>query len=202
MNWRSISLQTLRMAPLMWLAGCAATIVPPENPSAPTTVFLLDYGRHSSLLLPEAAGGSMIEYFYGEWNWFALGKNRWHRAVPALLWPTRGTLGRRRVDVQPDADTISRLMAEGEALEIAVNSNDVIDLLTHLDSRYSEQIETLHFQTDPCLSFVHHDRAFHLFHNCNHAVADWLRELGCDVRGQWVAGAFVIRESRDVPARD
>jgi len=38
--------------------GCATTVVPPPHPFEPVPVFLTDYGRHSSLLLPDPRGGA------------------------------------------------------------------------------------------------------------------------------------------------
>src|SRR5437763_2604598 len=56
----------LPMASLRWvlmlavigpIIGCGGTIVPPASPAHPVTVYVADYGRHSTLIMPTDDGG-------------------------------------------------------------------------------------------------------------------------------------------------
>ena len=49
------------------------------------------------------------------------------------------------------------------------------------------------------LTFVPYDRAYALWHTCNHQVADWLRDLGCTVGIAHAQGRFLILPTRDTP---
>ncbi|MFW5955095.1 MAG: hypothetical protein ACOCSG_07320, partial [Guyparkeria sp.] len=47
----------------VWLlSACATTIVPPESVEQSQAVFVLDHGRHSSLVLPHPEG--FVRYAY------------------------------------------------------------------------------------------------------------------------------------------
>ena len=175
-------------------AGCATTIVPPEQPVAPVPVYVVDYGRHTSLLLPEETRG-LTEYAYGDWSWFALDRTEWHNAVPALFGPTDGALGRRHLDVEHDVSAIRWKIPCEEILEITVAGDDVRRLSGELESRFEERSDAVHYQPVHGLTFVRSDEGFNACHNCNHVVAGWLRELGCEVRGSAMTADFTIRES-------
>ena len=179
---------------LAWMSGCATTILPPEDPPSPVSVFVADYGRHASLLLPERTGESLVEYAYGEWKWYAFDESRSYRVFPTLFWPTRGTLGRRALFVPIDANGIRRALGCEEVLEVVVASEDASSLLMRLETEFESHLGGAHFQPLYDAHFVPSDKAFHLFHNCNRAVANWLRELGCEVRGLSVLADFVVQE--------
>ena len=183
----------LTVSCFVWMSGCATTIVPPKEPPVPASVFVIDFGRHTALLLPGGPDGSLIEYAYGEWMWFALDKSKSYRVFPTLFWPTRGTLGRRALSVSPDLYAIRRAVPCADVLEVVVASEDAMSLSARLDAQFERHVNSMHFQPLYDLDFVHSDKAFHLFHNCNGAVAGWLRELGCEVRGAVVFANFVVK---------
>ena len=176
------------------LAGCTTTIIPPADPTDPVSVFVLDYGRHSSLLLRDTSAQAFTEYAYGDWNWFALARSEWYDVFPTLFWPTRGALGRRTLHVESNPETILSVLTCEHVLEVTVSAQRANELSTALDSQFEQRSETLHYQPLYDLSFVHGETAFHLFDNCNHVLADWLRELGCEIRGPAMAADFVVRE--------
>ena len=82
--------------------GCTATIVPPPAAVGRTApVLIADYGYHSTLILPRAQGG-LIEYAYGDWEYFGQNKKSVATALHALLASDQATLGRRVIDREPD----------------------------------------------------------------------------------------------------
>ncbi len=181
-------------------AGCATSILPPPNPIDGVSVFLLDYGRHSSLLLPDTGTQTLVEYAYGDWNWFALDKSEWYDLFPTLFWPTRGALGQRRLDVESNPEAIRLAVSCKKVLTITVGAQHVNDLSEKFHSQFEQHKETLHYQPLYDLRFVHSEMAFHLFHNCNQALAEWLRELGCEVQGPAMTADFVVQEQTARPA--
>ena len=94
-------------AVLLLTQACTTVIVPPVAPAEPGPVFLLDHGRHASLVLPRGDDG-MVRYSYGEWKYYAQVRTGIGEASAAVLWPTRagllpvkhaGTLGPQRGEV-------------------------------------------------------------------------------------------------------
>ena len=178
------------------MSGCTTTIIPPSDPADPVSVYVIDYGRHASLLLPQPDGEVLIEYAYGDWGWFSLDESQWYDVFPTLFWPTQGSLGRWQHRLEGDRASVRRSIACEEVLEVVVGSDDVARLLARLESRYRRQIDTRHYQSLYRLNFVHDEEDYHVFHNCNHVLAEWLRELGCDVRGLAMSADFVVRAAK------
>src|SRR3954451_19457334 len=80
---------------LLWLGGgCAIKIVPPSNPANPVAVYITDYGRHSSILLP-MGDGHLMEYSYGDWEFYALNQYKWYIGASKLFFSDGSGLGRR-----------------------------------------------------------------------------------------------------------
>jgi hypothetical protein len=184
------------IVPVSIFSYSGVTIIhPPEVPATPVSVFVIDYGRHSSLILPDTTGTSLIEYAYGDWDWFALGRNKWYDVFPTLFLPTRGTLGRRSLQVDPDTLALRRVIWCEEIHEVVVDRDDALGLIRRLHGEFEKHRESIYFKSMYALEFVHSDRAFHLFHNCNHELADWLRELDCDIQGPAMNADFKVRRS-------
>jgi len=94
--------------------ACTNIITPPANITNPTNVYVLDYGRHSSLLLPNPTESDdktltpeFTEYAYGEWKWYARQNDSVWRIPATLFWPTTGTLGRNTWQVRNAGDTFA-----------------------------------------------------------------------------------------------
>ena len=92
-------------------AGCVSTIEPPSNPRQPVTVFLQSEARHKGLLLPKAEG-RFVEYGFGDYDWYALEKDRWYYVFDTVLWPTKGTLGRGSARCGPSSFALRAKRAE------------------------------------------------------------------------------------------
>jgi hypothetical protein len=167
---------------LLGAAGCITVIRPPLSPEDPVPVVVVDYGHHSSLLLPLPEGGSM-EYAYGDWGWFALNRDEWYRACPTLCWPNQGALGRRRLRIDSTRPAAQEALPCREAHEFQVARLKVGQLLQSLDQSFQRHIETRVDNPAMGLEFVHGEFDYCFLVNCNHRVALWLRELECGVGG-------------------
>jgi hypothetical protein len=177
----------LRLALLLALAGCTTTIVPPRKPAAPVPVYVVDHGRHSSLLFSRDDPRQMTEYTYGEWGWFAQNDTGCARSVPTLFWPTQGTLGRRTLSLKSDDASVRARFKDELVYPVLVARSKRDALLRKLDAEFQARIDTRYYQPAFETEFVYADDNFHAFNNCNHATRQWLRELGCSTKwgGVW-----------------
>lgn len=168
------------------------TIVPPRSPADPVTVFLVDYGRTPSLVLPAGEDG-MVAYVYGDWRYYALRQQGVFDSVAALLWPTQGALGRRSIAGPRDAHTVRTGIGTGiDALhELEVDREAVERLQMRLDRLFRQGQDTT---VDAYgMTFVHHPRSYTYWSNSNHMTAGWLEELGCDIRGPAFNSSWRVR---------
>lgn len=65
------------------LAGCTAHVIPPSGLTAPVSVYVLNHGRHSSLVLPGESGWR--RYAYGDWQWYAENRTGLMQGAAALV---------------------------------------------------------------------------------------------------------------------
>lgn len=180
------------------LTGCVTVIRPPANPPDPVVAALVDYGYHSSLVLPSADGES-TEYAYGEWEWFALNHDDSYRVFPALCWPTRGTMGRRRLPVPTQPEALRPLVACEEMFALRVSRARAQALLDTLEARYQRHAPTEVYNPLSGLHFVQDDEDYSCCNNCNHVLVRWLEALGCEVRGTACFSSFKVEPPRDEP---
>jgi hypothetical protein len=160
------------------VAACVSTVRAPVDPVRPVAVYLRSEARHQALLLPRPDG--FVEYGYGDYDWYALGKDRWYHVFDTLLWPTQGTLGRRFLP----ARDVHELLATHPwfvLTPVEVEGERAERLARRLAEEFEASGESELNNPDYDLSFVPHPDRFCLLHNCHDAAADWLRELGCTV---------------------
>lgn len=184
---RASIIMALLLVTLLWSA-CVTSIVPPHSPPNPTTVWIIDYGRHASLVIPN--NGTAVEYEYGEWQWFALGQTQSPRVVPVLFWPTQGTLGRRHRPHLPDEARLKSEASVEHVFRITVSSNAVARLRQNLQTRYEANVQSELFNQDYQMTFVKDPADYTALHNCNHELASWLKDLGCTIRGRAIFARF------------
>lgn len=184
----------IRLVFLLALVGCTTTIVPPRSPDSPVPVYVVDHGRHSSLLFSQIDPARMIEYTYGEWAWFAQNEAGSARFAPTLFWPTQGTLGRRSISIEADVATVRARFKNELVYPVFVSRAKRDALLRKLDVEFHARIDTRFYQPAFETEFVHSDEDFHAFNNCNHATRAWLRELGCEARWGGVWAKFRLAE--------
>ncbi|KAA0013711.1 hypothetical protein F0A17_04970 [Billgrantia pellis] len=183
--------------PFFLLAGCVGRIIPPQDIEQPVTFYLLDHGRHASLVLPGGQGG-MVRYSFGEWRWYVDGRRNLLSGAVALLWPTRAGLGRGVFPEISDSEQFERLAPEGlERIHtLRADMRRVQALRLRLDARFeapeTEPVESEEFG----LAFVPDSRRYSAVYQSNLVVANWLRQLGFEVRGTpWLSHWRIVPQA-------
>ncbi|MCX7593452.1 MAG: DUF2459 domain-containing protein [Fischerella sp.] len=179
---------------LVWMLS-PATIVPPANPAEPVTVYVTDHGLHSRLVLP-SGNGELIQYAYGDWNYFALNQQDLRNGIAALLVPTQGTLGRRKFSNITELQQIIQ-QQDYTLLNLEVAQAKVTRLLKLLDERFNRNIETSIKNPQTGLTLVQDDQNYTLLHNSNHELVGWLQDLDCQVHGFIVWANFRVKHPQD-----
>lgn len=177
------------------LAGCAHTVEPPHDVAEPVPVFLLDHGRHASIVLARADG--VVRYAYGEWAWYALDRTGPLRALETLLLRSPGTLGRRILAGPPTLEAVQaqvRVPIE-HAWRVEVEGARARALDETLDALFEANLDTRVENPLYDLEFVPHPDPYSIGHNSNHVVADWLRALGCRVETRGPASAWRLAQA-------
>ncbi len=174
-----------RIARLTLGLGLAATacapsaIRPPAEPRDPVVVYVADHGRHASLLLPDAEG--WVEYDYGDWRYYAQGRDGPLDGALALFIPTDGALGRRLLDEHPRVDLERGRLDALHA--IAVERTLAAALAERLDARFDRATDPPMLNAEIGVAFVRDGTRYSLGHHCNHELVAWLEALGCSVDG-------------------
>jgi hypothetical protein len=177
------------------LAGCVTHITPPPKPQEPALVFVLDHGRHTSLVV-STPDGALVRYAYGDWRYYAERLTGPGHAIAALLWSTEGALGRRDL---PGPATASVVRSQVPLVivslyEIEVERARIEALRAQLDAIFAAA-EQPRDTPETHLFFVPHPRAYTLRHNSNTAIAGWLEQLGCEIRGPAILANWRIHET-------
>ncbi len=176
------------------IGGCQRVIRPPAAVSDPVSVYVVDYGRHASLALP-AGDSSLVEWSWGDWNWFALERTGVLDGLRAMLASPRSTLSRRDVAPARDGQELATRLGATEALAIEVERDRARALLERLESRWLQGHEEAVAHPDGRV-FVPDDARYSLFNNSVHEVARWLEALDVEVSGAGVTANFKVREAR------
>jgi hypothetical protein len=179
------------------LGGCRHMIDPPRSVSDPVDVFVIDYGHHASLALPGVDSG-LVEWSWGDWNWFALGRTGPLKGLQALFASPRSTLSRRELGRARQAQELAALAGAGKVLPLAVERERAQALLRHLDARWRRRLaEAVMHPSGRVL--VPDDARYSLFNNSVHQLARWLEALGADVSGTGVTANFKLRRAQTAP---
>jgi hypothetical protein len=173
-------------------SGCATRVIPPAPAAVAerAVVYVTDYGRHSSVVLP--VGERWVEYAYGDWDYLALNKYRWYVGPTRLLFSEGSCLGRRYIDKVDNEEALLAVVASERLLRIETDRRAVEDLICALDERFNRHIETLVYNKHQVMYFVRDDSHYWLMNNCNGVTAGWLKELGCRVEGMALLSNFEV----------
>lgn len=175
------------------MTGCGGTIVPPAHPANPVTVYVADYGRHSTLVMPTSDGG-LVEYAFGDWDWLAAMHRQWYRAVGALFFSKESAFGRRFITRVPPMDEMTFALDAKHCVSFDVSRGKMVALRDLLDRQYKAAEASATYSPDGGFMYVKDPEKYWLFHNCNHVTKRWLEELGCDVRGACVTSKFKVEQ--------
>jgi hypothetical protein len=176
----------------MLSGGCATHVTPPSFVRDPVTVFVTDYGKHSSIVLPDPDGG-YVEYAYGDYDWFALGDVNLFSGIRAIFASPKATLGRRYFPARDGPLAPADLRCE-KLSEFAASQARVEALRMNLESIFNRSREKPIHSDFSMLEHVPDPQQYWLFHNCNHATAEWLRSLGCRVDGPAILSNFRLTQ--------
>lgn len=186
------------------VCGCTTRISPPIDVASPARVYLVDYGYHSSIVLPDADGRGR-EFAYGEWGWFAKNHDGILDAFRLVLLPNQGTLGIRDYPAPLSAAMIASRTDFEQLHEITVDRCAALTLRRLLD----ESVESAlrhdgDYVYNPVvdLYFVRNPAIYWCGHNCNHQTATWLETLHCRVSGPRTFADFdVVGNGEDLSGR-
>lgn len=180
--------------------GCSATAVlpHPEDIDTPRSVYVVEHGWHTSLVLTDA-DDAMLRFVYGDWRWYAQRRTGFWRAFSTLFSPTQGALGRQAMSApsSPEAIRTQSRVTIDEIHSLSVSAIKVDALIARLESRFDAARDTLIRNETYDLEFVHDPKAYTLGENSNHVVAEWLEALDIEIRGNPVYGHWRFQpESR------
>jgi hypothetical protein len=174
------------------LSGCQHRIEPPASVSDPVNVFVIDYGRHASLALPADEDG-LVEWSWGDWDWFALERTGIQDGLRALFASRRSTLSRRALAAAESADDVSARLGAENVLSMEVERVRAAALQRELEARWRQGRDEAVAHPGGRV-FVPEDRRYSLFNSSVHEVARWLEALGAKVTGMSLTANFTLRE--------
>ena len=107
MRWLILPVLTLL------LSGCGATVVGPAHIDGDKrNVYLLEHGRHSSLLLTEA-DQTRLRYAYADWAWYVDEEAGLRTGFDAMLRQSRAALGRQRLPATQPSERLASVVGVG-----------------------------------------------------------------------------------------
>lgn len=175
------------------LGGCTAVVRAPSEATSPRTVQLLQHARHTSLLLT-AADQTRLRYAYGDWAWYVEGDEGLMSGARALFIPSPAGLGRRVIGPAQPGETIGQQVgvAVDSTYRFTVEATRVDALIDSLEREFHASAATPRFNVGRGLTFVPHPRPYTFVNNSNHMVAEWLRALGFEVKGNPALGFWQL----------
>jgi len=163
--------------------ACVNHISSPTQAIDPVQIYLVDHGRHPSIILPRE--GAWTRYAYGDWSWYAVGQENLFTAISAMLWPTQAALGRREFPANWQPLERNSLIREGfvKILPLMADGKMVAQLSSQLEEIFAANQNQLLLNPTYNLEFVPHPRSYWFAHQSNQVMAQWLRELGFHISG-------------------
>ncbi|MGE3175399.1 MAG: hypothetical protein AB7O97_22430 [Planctomycetota bacterium] len=177
----SAALTGLLLATYLALFGWTLRVHPPTDPPTPVTALLIRDQLHRGLLLPQPGGG-YVEFGFGDWAWYAEGREHWTRVFATVLWPTPGALSRRELaGADPAAVRAALPWAQFEDLVVGAAAAERLRL--RLEEQFAAGRVAATQRPALRMGFVPWARSYWFVDNCSTAVAGWCAELGCAISG-------------------
>jgi hypothetical protein len=183
----------MRILPIFMLffLSCTTRVHPPET--GEVNIYLVDHGRHASLILQ--FDKDYYRYAYGDWDFYAEASPGFWNGLKAILWPTRGALGRRFWQ----SDGFQQQLPDGaEAVYLLrVEQAKARALQAELDKIYQANLSSRRSTPEYNLDFVEHPETYWGLNNSNQMVGRWLRQLGCELDGKAILSRWEVKARKD-----
>ena len=176
---------SLAMSVIALAAGCATTTLhPPAEPVDPRVVFLVDHGRHSSLVISRS-DGELVRYAYGDWRYYADQDTSLASGAAALFWPTPSTLARAEISGPPELAVLRGQLRVGvqEIYVFDVSGGDADRVTERLDALHLEGEKDHQYVSAYDMTFAPHPTPYTWFNNSASVLASWLEDMGVEVEG-------------------
>lgn len=179
--------------------GCTAVITAPTPISDPVPVYVLDHGRHNSLVLV-VDGERPLRLAYGEWGWYVEGRTGPLRTLSTLFRSTPGALGRAELRGPPVPGCwAEQVRSEIRAvLGFSAERAEVRALASTIEQRFETAEPPPVASLRLNLEFIIADRPYTLAYNSNHQVVAWLERLGFEVRGDPTVGRLRAEDPANI----
>lgn len=178
------------------LPGCAWTVRAPTTVADPVPVWITEYGKHCRVALP-AGDSTFTEYGFGEWHYYALEERDWLSTLRAGTGFGSGAFSRRTLLPAADGTLGPRQTGGTRSERIAVERTQADRLRRELDARWQRNQDQVRLRQVDAVPVSRDPARYHLFENSNHATAQWLRQLGCQVHGFPLMANFRLEDKAD-----
>jgi hypothetical protein len=190
LSWRA----TARAALFLIVPGCAWRVIPPEVRDG-VPVVLSQYEWHTRLALPDGTR-AFYEYGFGEWNFYGLQKEGFFSGWRAITGLGKGAISRRKLPFTLSESEFALAAGSNRSARLYVKRGLAEDLRGELERRWQSNADSRVVRAWDGIPVSRDREVYHLFANSNHAVANWLRRLGCQVSGNTGTSRFkVVNES-------
>lgn len=176
------------------VSGCAWRVMPPEVRDG-VPVVVSQYEWHTRLALPDGTA-AFYEYGFGEWNFYGLEKEGFFSGFRAITGLGKGAMSRRKLPYTLNESEFAWVAGSERSVRLFVEPALAEDLRGELERRWHSNADSHVVRAWDGIPVSRDRAAYHLFANSNHAVANWLRRLGCRVKGNTLTSRFkIITES-------
>ena len=196
LSWRSAACAAL----LLVVPACAWRVMPPSEVRDGVPVVLSQYEWHTRLALPDGMV-AFYEYGFGEWNFYGLEKEGFFSGFRAITGLGKGAMSRRRLPYTLSESEFARAAGSNRSSRFYVERGLAEGLRDELERRWQSNADTRVVRTWDGIPVSRDRTTYHLFANSNHAVANWLRRLGCRVNGNTLTSRFKVITESDVSGR-
>ena len=180
---------------VVMLTGCTSSLVHPEDPLDPRTVFVIDHGLHTSVAI-ETSTGILVRYSYGDMRYYRDQDTSLAAGAAALLWHTPAVLGRAELRAVATSDSLRSELVVGieEILVLRVEGSAADDVMKNLDALHrAGQAEHLLVPAYD-LVFAPHPEDYVWWHNSATMSTTWLEEMDVQVRGPRLLASWEVVE--------